>query len=228
MGWRQILTNRRLMAIAIVPFLISFFAAVAAIWAAWIYHPIFLAAFLPAWVQTLPGPWHGLVYYPVAFASGVLAALASLYVIYILHAILAVPFYALLAERALAMEGKRTVGSGFNFRLLAQGLIKGLVFIGAGLLLFVLSFIPVVNLLAVTGTLLLLAYDCMDYSLEAKGLDWRERLRYMRMHRAQWAGMAGALALTLLLPGLTLLVIPGAVVGAAMILNEAHFAGKSI
>jgi CysZ protein len=98
--------------------------------------------------------------------------------------------------------------------------LKGAVFAVCGVFLFVLSFIPVINLLAVAAAMFLLAFDCMDYALEARRLKFRQRLRYVFRNKAQWAGMATGLALTLLLPGLTLLVIPGAVTGAALNLKE--------
>ena len=80
-------------------------------------------------------------------------------------------------------------------------------------------FVPVLNLLAVSAAMLLLAFDSMDYSFETLGWGLRQRLRYLRREWVQWSGMAAGLALTLLLPGLTLLVIPGAVVGAAMLVK---------
>ncbi len=67
---------------------------------------------------------------------------------------------------------------------------------------------------------MVLAFDSLDYSFEALGMGFRERLRYLIKEWSQWFGMATSLALTLLMPGLTLLIIPGAVVGAALILKE--------
>jgi uncharacterized protein involved in cysteine biosynthesis len=83
--------------------------------------------------------------------------------------------------------------------------------------LFVFSFVPGINVLAFVLTLMMLSFDCMDYTFDAMGLGLRDRLLYLTARWQQWAGMATSLALTLLVPGLTLLMVPGAVVGAAVI-----------
>jgi uncharacterized protein involved in cysteine biosynthesis len=104
--------------------------------------------------------------------------------------------------------------------MLRVSLLKSLALLPLGFCLFVFSFLPVLNLISLAGAMMVLAFDCMDYSLEALGLGFRRRIRYMRRHLAQWLGMWGGLAWTLIVPGLTLLIIPGAIVGAAMVVKS--------
>lgn len=219
-GWKTILTHRSLFLITLIPFTISFLGAVASIWLIWVYYPPIVQSMLGAWMGLTEGTWFAVLYYPLAWLGGLLVSLLILYVSYGLHMILAAPFYSLLAEKALKIAGKQaTTRLGF-FAMFRAALLKGLIFLFCGIVLFICSWIPGVNFLTVGGTLLLMAFDCMDYSLEASGLTLRRRWHYVRAHKGQWIGMAGGLALTLLLPGLTLLVIPGAVVGAALTLEE--------
>lgn len=219
-GWKAIMTHRSLMLITLVPFVISFAGAVASIWAIWVYYPPLVQTLLGTWLGLTSGAWFTVVYYPLAWLGGILVTLLILYVTYAFHMLLAAPFYSLLAERALRIAGRRTTTRLTFGAMLRASLLKGLIFLFCGIVLFVCSWIPGINFVAVFGTLLLLAFDCMDYGLEASGLTLRRRWQYAVLHRGQWVGLAGGLALTLLLPGLTLLVIPGAVVGAALNLKE--------
>lgn len=159
---------------------------------------------------------------PLIWIGGILVTLIVLYIVYALHAIVAQPFYSLLAERTLKLQGRVTASNLGFWSMLRVSVIKGCVFLTLGVVLLLVSFIPVVNVIAVCGTLLLFAYDCFDYAFEAQRLGFRDRIRYVMKNKSQWTGMSSGLALTLLLPGLTLLVIPGAVVGAALILKEAN------
>ncbi|HMN67327.1 MAG TPA: EI24 domain-containing protein [Bdellovibrionales bacterium] len=220
-GWRCILSQKRLLAVAAMPLILSFFAAVACLYVAVIYYPIWVQAFFVGWLGDLTSLWAQLLYYPSLILSGLLLFVAIIYLVYAAHAIIAVPFYTHLSEKTLALRGLKP-GAGSALGMLRVSLIKGAVFICFGVALFVCSFVPGLNALAIVGTLLLLAFDCNDYALEAMRLNFRERLRYARRTKAQWLGQAAGLGLTLVIPGLTLLVIPGAVVGAALILKEPH------
>ncbi len=141
---------------------------------------------------------------------------------FIYHALrlIAVPFFSLVVERTLHRLGKKSGGTRMwkqTFKMFRVSVVKTLMFLGLGGVLLLFSFLPVLNIFAYTAALFLVAFDCMDYSLEAVGYGLGQRMRYMFREWSQWTGMAAGLALTLLLPGSTLLVIPGAVVGAALI-----------
>jgi len=221
-GWKYILRRRQMMVVAAIPFLLSLISAVLAIWLIWIYYPLLMNSLVMSWLGSIESIWLAILIKPLIWIGGLVVTLVILYAVYVLHAIVAQPFYSLLAEQALKLEGREASRESRFWQMLKVSLLKGLIFLVAGVALFVFSFVPVLNLVAVMATLLLLAFDCMDYSLEARRLGLRQRFRYVFNNKAQWAGMAMGLALTLLLPGLTLLVIPGAVVGAALILKETN------
>jgi CysZ protein len=59
-----------------------------------------------------------------------------------------------------------------------------------------------------------LAWDLLDYPLSIHGLGVRERLRFVRAHLGAVFGLGLAASLSLLVPGLGLLLLPVGVVGA--------------
>jgi CysZ protein len=232
-GWNFLLRHKSLVALAIVPFLISITIAGLTM--------SYLFSHLPLWVHglmdyMLAGAPEFLkyLYYPLLLGTGVLVIIAGIFVAYLGQAIIALPFYALLAERALSVQGA-LVEEPFEFgrwlrssaRMLRISLMKSALFLFLGLCLFLLSFIPVVNVAAVFGTLLILSFDQLDYSFEAMRFGFRRRLGHMGSHKRMWCGMAAGLGLTLLVPGLTLIVAPGAVVGAAILLKESAGYGST-
>lgn len=225
-GWRHILSHGSLFTLALIPFLIVLLGATGLAYLLWNH--------LPEWVALLvnklglqPGLWHDVLYYPTLVAMTLLTCVTTVYVFYLLQGLVAVPFYSFLADRTLSGLGKKpnddrmwNEWARHSLRMLRVSLIKTFVLLVAGVVLFVFQFLPILNFFAAAGVLLILASDCMDYSLEALGLGLRQRLGYFFRYWAQWFGMAAGLALTLLVPGLTLLVIPGAVVGAALIVKN--------
>jgi CysZ protein len=223
MGWKLILSDRRLFATALMPFFLSFLFAIAGIYAVWVYYSSWAAWLTPAWMQGLSGFW-AYVVMPIEWLIALASMLAALYAVYILHAIVASPFYSLLAERVLVGSGKAVQSAGWRglARMLRVSVLRGALLLCVGIMLLVASFIPVINILAAAITLMVLAFDCQDYTHEVMLKGFRDRLRYSLSNRAQWLGQATALALTLILPGLTLLVIPGQVAGAAYSLKEDH------
>lgn len=226
-GWKMLLSHRRLFLVAFLPILISLTAMGAALW--------LVFQFLMTWSATLvqwilgaaSGFWYDIIYYPLIIGGGLLVLIGIVYVVFLAHGLIAAPFYSLLAERTLSFLGKKN-DQKFSFsqwlrmslRMLKVSLIKTVLFLILGAILFVCSFIPAINLVAVLGAMMILAFDCIDYSFEAKGWGLRQRVGYMFRNRWQWIGMALGLALTLFVPGLTLLIVPGAVVGGAIILKE--------
>jgi uncharacterized protein involved in cysteine biosynthesis len=158
-------------------------------------------------------------------AALIVLAIAG-YLAFLVQQFIGIFFNSLLADRALAQLGKKADDDRLwkewakhTVHMLLTSVTKTLLFLLLGLVFFGFSLLPGLNLLALLGAFALVAFDCIDYSFEALGFGLRRRFAYMLSQWAQWAGMTAALALTLLVPGLTLLVIPGAVVGAALIIK---------
>ncbi|MBX3020713.1 MAG: EI24 domain-containing protein [Bdellovibrionales bacterium] len=220
-GWGHLLKHRSLLSVAIMPLILSGLFAFGFVWLIFSYLPFWVHSLIGAVIGIAAGFWYDLIYYPLIIGGGLVVFVAALYVSFLLLRLVAVPFYALLAERTLNQLGKTTDTSWPTLlRMFRSCLVKTLILLLIGVVLFVFSFVPVLNVLAIAAALFIMAFDCMDFAFEACGMGLRKRVTYLIRERAQWSGMALGLALTLPIPGLTLLVIPGAVVGCALILKE--------
>jgi CysZ protein len=226
-GWRWLWRSRALGFYAVLPFLLAMVFFVSVLWISihylsfWTHH--FVALVLPTHET-----WSGMLYYPMWITFFMLTFITLVYVAYLVHIVLCGPFYSLLAERALHDLGKRDrTKFNFSIRVLIASIAKAALFLMIGVLIIVFSFVPLINVVGFAMALLILAFDTMDYSFEAMGMNLRQRLAYFAHHMPQWLGMAVSLALTLLIPGLTLLILPGAVVGAAMIIEEKSIGSRT-
>ncbi len=220
-GWVFLLKSPRFLTLAILPLILSMLFIVPFFW--------FIFSQLPQWSTVLVSVllgwttefWQDVVYYPLFLSALLAVIIGSFFLVYVLHSILAIPFYSRLAEQTVTLRGKKSQGLSF-WRMLRAGLIKTAVLLPVGFIFFLISFVPGLNLIALFGSMLILAFDIIDYSFEAVGFGFRERVGYLLRHRGQWLGMAAGLALTLPVPAFTLLIIPGAVTGAALILKIEH------
>ncbi len=227
-GWRVLVGEKSLMMLAIIPFLIAVTIGGFATFTLFSNLPVWVSTFVTWVIGTGTGFWAQLVYYPLVLGSGIVFFIGSVFLGYVAHAIIAIPFYALLAERALAVLGMKA-SYPFDFkswlknsmRMFRVSAVKTVLFLSLGVILFVLSFIPLINVIAVMGTLLIMSFDLLDYSLESLRYGLRQRFAFALRHKRMWLGMACGLGLTLFIPGLTLVVAPGAVVGGAILLKDA-------
>lgn len=227
-GWRMLVGEKSLMALAVIPLTIAVTVGGFATYTLFTNLPVWVSGFVTWIMGTTTGFWAQVLYYPMIVGSAIVFFIASVFVGYIAHAILAIPFYALLAERALGILGlKPSLPFDFkswtrnSLRMFRASAVKTILFLIFGAVLFVLSFIPVINVLAVSGTLLILSFDLLDYSLESLNYGLRQRFAFILKRKGMWAGMACGLGLTLFIPGLTFVVAPGAVIGGAILLKEA-------
>lgn len=142
--------------------------------------------------------------------------------------LLAAPFNGLLAERVEALSRGRSVAASFQVkdllaiapRTLQREWQKLSYFLPRVLVLLVLSFIPVVNLMAAPLWLLwgmwMLAVQYVDYPADNQGCDWKQTLNWLRQRRWQALGFGGAAYGILLVPVLNLFLMPSAVAGATL------------
>jgi uncharacterized protein involved in cysteine biosynthesis len=222
LGWGYVFRNRSLLAVAVMPALLALLFTAGFTYVIYMHLGVWVHSFISTVIGLASGFWYDIAYYPLVLGGGLVVLIASVYVAFVLQLGLAVPFNSVLAQKTLERRGLSTeISWSDTLRMLKTGIFKTLILLVLGLVLFVFSFVPMLNLLAITAALFIMAFDLMDYSFDAAGImGFRRRLGYLFKYRAQWAGMAAGLALTLLVPGLTLLVTPGAVVGCALIMKE--------
>lgn len=142
--------------------------------------------------------------------------------------LLAAPFNGLLSERVEALFRGRAAPAAFQVkdvlaiapRTLQREWQKLRYFFPRTLVLLALSFIPVVNLVAAPLWLLwgmwMLAVQYLDYPADNQGCTWGATLEWLRQRRWSALGFGGAAYGVLLIPGLNLLLMPGAVAGATL------------
>mgnify|MGYP002404306546 CR=1 FL=1 len=147
----------------------------------------------------------------------------SFILLYCLYILLCAPFHSLLAESVLKASGRHenqpmTFGRGLrrSLKMLGTSLLKVSAFLVISLLAFLLSFIPGLQWVMIATTAGILAFDSMDYSFEVAGFGLRRRFQYFLREKKQFLLLSLGMTLTLLIPGLTFLALPGAVVGAAL------------
>lgn len=210
----------------ILPFLIDFLLFLIGIYGA--------ILIIPSWITGVlnwffPDP-SGFLFSAVHFILLILFWLVFIIVwtvgVCLLAGIVASPFNAVLAEKTLLTLGL-IESRPFNLKswaattlsLFFTAIFKSILFIFLGILIFFFSLFPVLNIFSSYLALIIVACDSLDYSLEILEMNLRQRLQYYRELFPELSGMAGALALTLLIPGLTLLILPLAVIGGAQVIG---------
>jgi uncharacterized protein involved in cysteine biosynthesis len=147
---------------------------------------------------------------------------ALIYLIFLCARVLASPFNAVLSEKILIKNqvlDPRSIRLGtwvlISVRMFLITLAESFVFLILGCFLFFFSFIPGLNIVSAFCALLILAFDCMDYTFENLQFPLRVRMQLFREHFSFFSGLACCLGLTLFIPGLNFLVFPCAVAGCA-------------
>lgn len=220
-GLRIILKSPKLMAFAAIPFLIDLLLLFIGFSWGW--------GEIPGWAESIvtkvvsPESWlYTILYYPLWLVFAATFVLMMVYSVFLVATVVAAPFNSLLAEETLRHLGRiddQSFSMGrwirVSTKMMMVALIKAMIFAVIGLVLFVMSFIPGVNLVAAFIACMIIAFDNIDYSLELFEWNLNQRFQFYRTNIIEFSGAAAFIALTVLLPGLTLLLLPAAVVGSA-------------
>jgi CysZ protein len=147
--------------------------------------------------------------------------------------LIAAPFNDALSERVEHLVLKHTNLEKFSFvRILRDAKdafiveakkLSLIIFLQAMLLL--LHLIPVVGntayfILAGTLTLVLLAFEYVDYPMSRKNMTFGTRKSFVTRNFAAMFGFGGAVSLTLMIPLLNFVCMPACVVGATLMYME--------
>jgi uncharacterized protein involved in cysteine biosynthesis len=226
-GFRRLLVDSQLRALAIIPLLISLifgsFLTIAGIWG-------ISTSIGPASLELATVLGFDIAGYVPVIILILLWPLALLILgvgVYISVRLFAAPFYSYLAEKALVKLGVRhdkpfrlQAWIWISVRMLLVSLAKSLFFCFASIILFVFSLIPFLNIVAAIGFMHMIAFDISDYSFEAMEWPLARRLRHVRSHFATYSGFAFGIGLLMIIPGLSLVLLPAAVVGASETLQR--------
>ncbi len=234
-GFRILKLHPRLLLFVIIPLTLDILAFAGGVFLGTTFLSGWVAAALNFVITPAAGLWYSVLYYPLLVFLWVAFLVLLGYSIFVIGAVIASPFHSLLAERTLMKLGalqtapfslRSSLRTGF--KMFKASLKKMLVFAVLGIVILICSFIPIVNILASFMACLIVAFDAMDYSFEIKEWGLKERFAFFKAELPLFCGMALALGLTLLMPGLTLLFYPVAVVGAASNLAQSKRLRKGI
>ena len=175
---------------------------------------------LPSWLSFL-----NYVLWPLFV---VLVALMVFFTFTMLANIIAAPFNGFLSEKVEAVVRGVDNSPPFSWaelaamvpRTLARELRKLGYFLPRAIALLILSFIPVLNLIAAPLWLLfgiwMMAIQYIDYPADNHKLGWNEMLAWLREKRWQSMSFGGIVYLVLLIPVVNILMMPAAVAGATL------------
>jgi CysZ protein len=142
--------------------------------------------------------------------------------------IIAAPFNGFLSEKVEVVVRGEDPSPPFRWselvamvpRTLGREMRKLGYFLPRAIGLFILSFIPVVNIIAAPLWILfgiwMMCVQYIDYPADNNKLGWNEMLAWLREKRWQSLGFGGSVYLVLLIPGLNVVMMPAAVAGATL------------
>jgi CysZ protein len=142
--------------------------------------------------------------------------------------IIAAPFNGFLAEKVEIVARGQDNFPAFSWselfamvpRTLSREMRKLGYFLPRSIALLILSFIPVLNIIAAPLWLLfgiwMMAVQYIDYPADNNKVSWDAMLAWLRAKRWQSLGFGGITYLALLIPFINLLMMPAAVAGATL------------
>jgi uncharacterized protein involved in cysteine biosynthesis len=224
-GIQSLMRNASLRKTAILPLILDFIIFGVVVYIVCIqYLPFLISGLL---VNAGTGFWATALAAATQSLAFVFGLIASGVITFALGTWLASPFNSLLAEKALVHFGAKQEGPFVmqkwirtTLKMAAVGMIRSAVLLLFGVLLFVLSFVPVFHLPILFIGFFIMTTDCIDYSLETLEYDLKGRFRYYFQNFPQISGFATALGLTFMVPGLSFLLMPAAIAGAAHLVSE--------
>ncbi|MBA4287986.1 MAG: sulfate transporter CysZ [Pseudomonas sp.] len=158
----------------------------------------------------------------------VLVLLMVFFTFTLLANIIAAPFNGFLSEKVeVVVRGQDDFPpfSGAELmamvpRTLGREMRKLGYFLPRAIALLILSFIPVLNILAAPLWLLfgvwMMAIQYIDYPADNNKMSWPDMLAWLREKRWQSLSFGGITYLALLVPGLNIVMMPAAVAGATL------------
>jgi CysZ protein len=173
-----------------------------------------------------PAGWAASLSWVVLIIFWLLFFIFYLYLVYILASIIGAPFYSIIAARVLGHVEKsrgtfkpKPMSLLRSIHMIWMTLLRSLMLTVVAAILFVVSFIPGLNLVAAFLTFVLIGFDLTDYALELKGYHLRQRFRFLFRNFAEYCGMGAFIGLTAFVPGLILLLVPTAVIGGTVLVD---------
>lgn len=175
---------------------------------------------LPSWLSFL-----SYILWPLFVA---LLVLMVFFTFTLVANVIAAPFNGFLAEKVEVVVRGEDPFPAFSWgelmamvpRTFGREMRKLGYFLPRAIGLFILSLIPVVNVVAAPLWLIfgvwMMAIQYIDYPADNNKMSWQDMLAWLRSKRWQSLGFGGITYLALLIPGVNVLMMPAAVAGATL------------
>ncbi|AXQ50475.1 sulfate transporter CysZ [Stenotrophomonas rhizophila] len=175
---------------------------------------------LPSWLSFL-----SYILWPLFVA---LLVLMVFFTFTLVANVIAAPFNGFLAEKVEVVVRGQDPFPAFSWgelvamvpRTFGREMRKLGYFLPRAIGLFILSLIPVVNVIAAPLWLVfgvwMMAIQYIDYPADNNKTSWQDMLAWLRQKRWQSMGFGGITYLALLIPGVNVLMMPAAVAGATL------------
>jgi CysZ protein len=185
------------------------------------------SGWVDTFMPTLP-TWLSFLEYVLWPLFVVLVLLMVFFTFTLLANIIAAPFNGFLSEKVeVVVRGQDDFPpfSGAELmamvpRTLGREMRKLSYFLPRAIALLILSFIPVLNILAAPLWLVfgvwMMAVQYIDYPADNNKMSWDDMLAWLREKRWQSMSFGGITYLALLVPGLNIVMMPAAVAGATL------------
>jgi len=228
----QFINRHKLWKWILLPGIIYCLLFIAGIYFVWGYSGNFvdyLFGLLPlrTWIQELESSWVSFVFILLAFSIRILLLLLYFSYFKYLFLMIGSPLFAYLSEKTEAILQRRDFP--FSMRQLMKDIMRGIRLSLRNmvyqticlLLLFILSFIPVVGWITPLVGFLVECYfygfSMMDYSCERHRMNMRQSITFIKEHRGMALGNGMVFYLFLFIPLLGWLLAPSYAVIAATI-----------
>ncbi|WP_030619158.1 EI24 domain-containing protein [Streptomyces sclerotialus] len=175
-------------------------------------------------------PWQGLVrglFVALLVAGGLLLSVLTFTAVTL---VIGDPFYESLSEKVEESEGDCPEGPDLPLWREVWIAVKDSVYVllraaGFGLLFFVLGFLPVIGQTVIPAigfcvSGFFLTVELTSVALQRRGIPVRERMRLLRGRKALAVGFGTPLVLLFLVPFVAVVLMPGAVAGATLLVRE--------
>ncbi|QCI14613.1 sulfate transporter CysZ [Pseudomonas putida] len=178
-------------------------------------------------MPTLPD-WLGFLTYILWPLFVALVVLMVFFTFTLVANVIAAPFNGFLAEKVEVVVRGQDPFPAFSWgelvamvpRTLGREMRKLGYFLPRAIGLFILSFIPVVNVVAAPLWLVfgvwMMAIQYIDYPADNNKMSWQDMLAWLRQKRWQSLGFGGITYLALMIPLVNVVMMPAAVAGATL------------
>ena len=222
-----LLTHPSLRLFVLVPLLVNILIFGGLIW----YGLSYLFAVMDDWLAKIPA-WLDFIKWIIWPLVGLTVSLATGYLFTAVALLIASPFNALLAEKVEELITGKPVksleGLGAALMALPRGILRELskliYYLPMAALVLVISFIPLLNVVAPLLWFLLGAWmmslQFLDYPMDNHLLSFADVKEAARSRRLSSMGFGGVVALCTGIPVVNFFVVPAAVAGATLLWCE--------